>query len=228
MPRNREAFTVGFGRENLDPGFVDKWFGLRGGVDSQNGTSAARLTGGYRTNSESHYSPFPPIKPGGYQQGELFNWEPPMIKGLYRGDNSPEIDLGTTLGMAVAESKKRYGVNPLPDDALTADSAKVSDKLLGGKHEVNYQSHYSPEDLREYGNRTTNWVDEMANNTGYRPPGNDTTMLPPSAIEEGSRTIRDAVRNLRKGRQESRVDSFKQEAPKGPAFKQETLPGFEK
>ena len=121
MPRNREAFTVGFGRENLDPGYIDKWFGLRGGVDSQNGTSVARLTGGYRTNNESHYSPFPE----GRAQGELFNWEPPRIKGLYRGDNSPEVDLGTTLGMAVAESKKRYGVNPLPDKSLTADSARV-------------------------------------------------------------------------------------------------------
>ena len=224
MPRNRQAFTVGFGRENLDPGYVDKWFGLRGGVDSQNGTSAARLAGGYRTNNESHYNPFPE----GAKQGELFNWEPPRIKGLYRGDNSPEIDLGTTLGMAVAESRKRYGVNPIPDHALTADSARVSDKLLGGKHDVNYRPNDLPEDLREYGNNTTQWVDDMANNTGYRPAGNETTMLPPSAIEEGSKTIRDAVRNLRKNKQEIRIDSFKQESPQGPAFKQDSLPGFEK
>ena len=68
----------------------------------------------------------------------------------------------------------------------------------------------------------------MANNTGYRPAGNETTMLPPSAIEEGSKTIRDAVRGLRKGKQESRIDSFKQESPQGPVFKQDPLPGFNK
>jgi hypothetical protein len=106
----REAFSVEHGRNNNHPGYADKWIGVR---NEDGAASVARLTGGYITSENPNYKAFPKGDPslldftgeGGAGQGELFNWEHPQIKGLYRGDDSSKMDLGAVLGMAVNESK---------------------------------------------------------------------------------------------------------------------------
>ena len=233
MPERREAFKLGFGSENNDPGFGDNWFGIRSGFTDakgeplENSTSVARVAGGYRTNSDGYYSAFPE----GIGQGELFNWEHPRIKGLYRGENSPKIDLSAALGMAVAESKKRWGVEPLEDTSLTDDSARVVKKLTGRVHEPNYHDSYTPEELRSYGNATSTWVDNMAEGSPTNGGnGRDVTPLQTSDIEEGSRTIRNKVASLSK--KNNTLDTKGIKLPslgalsRTKAFKQETLPGM--
>jgi hypothetical protein len=234
MPERREAFKLGFGSENNDPGFGDNWFGIRSGFRDakgeplENSTSVARVAGGYRTNSDSFYSAFPE----GDGQGELFNWEPPRIKGLYRGENSPKIDLGVALGMAAAESKKRWGVEPLEDTSLTDDSARVVKKLTGRSHEPNYHDSYTPEELRSYGNASSTWVDDLARGSSTNGSvGRNVTPLQISDIEEGSRTIRNKVANL--PNKNNALDTKGIKLPslgalsRTKAFKQETLPGMD-
>lgn len=230
----REAFSVEHGRDNNHPGYADKWIGIRSGETTPFGTprygsaSVARLTGGYITSENPNYKAFPKGDPslldfigeGGTGQGELFNWEHPQIKGLYRGDNSSKMDLGSALGMAVNESKRRWGVEPIEDEQLSAESAELTKKLTGRDNPVTYHKGYSKSDARSYGNMMANIVDTRAKDSS------SSEILPASDIEEGSKTIRTRVSELRKAKNQSSKNTMPNES-RVSAFKQTIIPGME-
>lgn len=230
----REAFSVEHTNQDKDPGFVDKWFGIRDGDTTgepqQSSASVARLVGGYRTNNDAHYRPFPGRVPhlldfigeSGTGQGELFNWEHPQIKGLYRGDNSTGVDLGNALGIAAAESKKRFGVEPLEDEALADESAKVTKKLTGRDNPVTYHAGWGKKESRAYGNMMANMIDRRARESS------SSEILPASAIEEGRTVVRNKLAEMRKPKnQDSKNIIPNPQESRVSAFKQTIIPGME-
>lgn len=226
----REAFSVGNGTTAYnDPGYADKWLGVR---NAEGASSVARLTGGYITSNHPRYEAFPKQPPAPDEagsaipmyQGELFNWEHPQIKGLYREDGagsqwsarrvSSKMDLGAVLGMAVNESKNRWGVEPIEDKQLSEGSAKITKKLTGRTKPVNYHAGFDKDDSRGYGNLMARTVDDKALTDGQ--------VLPASLIEEGSKTIRAKVSEVRKAKNNFSKNTMPKEGRVSP-FKQETL-----
>lgn len=128
------------------------------------------------------------------------------------------MDLGAVLGMAVNESKNRWGVEPIEDDQLSEESAELTKKLTGRDKPVNYHRGYSKDASREYGNTMANMVDTRARDRGQA--------LPASDIEEGSKTIRDKVAELRKTKNQSSKNTMPNES-RVSAFKQTIIPGME-
>jgi hypothetical protein len=221
----REAFSIGNGPNAYnDSAYADKWLGVR---NEDGATSVARLTGGYKTTEHPGYTAFPKQPPAPDEagspipmyQGELFNWEHPQIKGLYRGDGSSKLDLGAVLGMAVNESKNRWGVEPIEDEQLSEESAELTKKLTGRDKPVNYHRGYGKDESRDYGNTMARIVDTRAKDSGGQ-------ALPASDIEEGSKTIRDKVAELRKAKKQSSKNTMPNES-RVSAFKQTIIPGME-
>ena len=218
----REAFSIGNGAKAYnDPDYADKWLGVR---NAEGASSVARLTGGYLTSNHPRYEAFPKQPPASDEagsgvpmyQGELFNWEQPEVKGLYREDGSSKMDLGAVLGMAVNESKNRWGVEPIEDEQLSEDSAKLTKKLTGRDKPVNYHRGYDKAQSREYGNTMARIVNARAKDSGGE-------ILPTSLIEEGSKTIRAKVSEARKTKNSVSKNTMPQEG-RVSLFKQETLP----
>jgi hypothetical protein len=236
----RESFKLGYSRENNDPGFGDTWFGTRD-PEVDKSSVVARLVGGYRTNQASDYAPFPKNAERGWkpgqgpitEQGELFNWEQPRIKGLYKGENARKEDVGAMLGVAALESKKRWGVEPEPDKTLSPDGARVANKLTGRQHNINYQAHFEPDDLRQYGNETSEWVTDMAR--GYDTGHGESKVKPLRNVEvlEGSRFFRNKIASLR-SENKNTLNTEGISLPslgslsRTKSFKQEVLPGMDK
>lgn len=217
----RESFRLGFGRENNDPGFGDMWFGTYN-PEVDKSSVVTRLAGGYRTNEAAGYDPFPKNA----KQGELFNWEQPRIKGLYKGNNARKEDVGAMLGVAALESKRRWGVEPEPDALLSPDGVRVADKLTGKRHNVNYQEHLDPESLREYGNDTSEWVTNIA-----RWSGTDNPVKPLKNVDvyDGDKFFRDKLASLRsESKNTLNTEDISLPLSRTKSFKQEILPGMDK
>jgi hypothetical protein len=218
----REAFSIGNGPNAYnDSVYADKWLGVR---NADGAASVARLTGGYKTMEHPGYTAFPKQPPAPDEegspipmyQGELFNWEHPQIKGLYRGNDSSKMDLSAVLGMAVNESKNRWGVEPIEDEQLSEESAELTKRLTGRDNPVNYHPGFSKDDSREYGNTMARIVDARAKDSGGQ-------ALPASDIEEGSKTIRTKVSELRRASKTALKNTMPQEG-RASIFKQELLP----
>jgi hypothetical protein len=239
----KEAFKLGYSAENTDSGFGDVWFGVHN-PDVESSAAVARLVGGYRTTKTGGYDPFPKTTDtdsdmadyGGRrtaEQGELFNWEQPRIKGFYKGENAPKGSSGAILGVAALESKRRWGVEPEPDTALSPDGVRVAERLTGKKRESNYQAHFNEDDLRAYGNETSNWIVDSARGYDTGHGESKTQPLRLAEVSEGSKFYQDKLAKVRA----EKPNTLNTEGINLPSlsalsrtkeFKQETLPGMDK
>ena len=111
----------------------------------------ARLQGGYETPKNWDYEAFP----NGQAQGELFNVRTPKLAGWYKGQGATPQDAAAALGLALEESKKRYGRLPEPDSMLSPDSAKTVARLTGKKVEPTYLEETSKSEREDEGERST-------------------------------------------------------------------------
>lgn len=230
MANRKAAFEYNYAdgtpTDDTSPEYVNKWFGIKdlGGP----GAALTRLEGGLIGTDSHMYRPFPG---SGFSdepvQGELWNWKQPQIKGMYRNDKASSMDAMATLGMAANESKRKWGVEPLPDTSLSADSARVTAGLTGTPARTTYKAYEDKEGLRDYGNSTTQWLLNNAQAEVTR--GSDKVRnLPESAIAEGTAAVRNKLRDTQakqRAEETSRVEPTKQNV--GNQFKQYALPGFE-
>ncbi|CAB4175099.1 hypothetical protein UFOVP965_112 [uncultured Caudovirales phage] len=211
------------------------------------GVSSASIFGGYQMPDSDRYQAHPKIGddesrkfyrgtpstlPKGFaEQGELFNWVPPKISGLYRSNDSPKSDTMAALGLAVKGARKAFGVEPKPDEQLSADSAPIAAKLTGQQFSTTYNAGESKSALRRDGDRTATRQGQRARYYERDREGGS-KRLEESDIQEGSDLIRNKLRESIAARKAPLVNKVAELTGKLPDVKslknnrQQTLPGM--
>jgi hypothetical protein len=188
----------------------------KGGVPQ----AVARLEGGWDGPLNWGYEPFPE----GQAQGELFNVKTPKLAGWYKAMGASSEDAAAALGLALDESKKRYGRLPEPDTYLSPDSARVVARITGKDTPATYLEEMSKAGRQAEGDVTTSLIGGRVQRA-YNMDGPKSKAFSEGDIASGIGTVRGLLRGPQFNGEKAPANTPTKNSLKSPV-EQPTLPGL--